>query len=68
MWVLCIVCFLAGCALGFFVRSRMKLTPETVLRQLDRLDVEELGRMTEVLERSWDVSAAAPPAGSEDKS
>ncbi|HEX6185210.1 MAG TPA: hypothetical protein VFZ44_15100 [Pyrinomonadaceae bacterium] len=68
MWVLCIVCFLAGGALGFFVHSRRKLTPERLLHQLDRLDVEELNRMTEVLDRTWDFSAAAPPDGSEDES
>ncbi len=68
MWVLCVVLFLAGCALGFFVRSRMKPTPEMLKRQLGRLDGDELRLMTETLERTWGVNATAPPIDPEEKS
>ena len=55
--IACAVCLIAGVAIGYFVRARERMSVEELMRQHDRLDADGVGRLGELLERKWGVSA-----------
>ena len=68
--IACAACLIVGVAIGYFVRSRTKLSVEALMREHERLDADEVRRLGELLERKWGVSALpfSPAAEKEDDS
>ena len=69
-WIVCAACLLAGVAIGYFVRSRKRVSAEALMRRHDRPDADGVRRLSELMERKWGVSAlpSSPASEKEDDS